>query len=202
MKLYYSPGACSLSPHIVAHEAGIALELEKVDLKTKQTESGQDFLSISPRGYVPALQLDNGEVLAEGPAIVQYLADLKPESGLAPANGSMARYRLQEWLTYIGTEIHKSYSPLFNPATLDSVRADRAAYLQRRYGLIEQTLAKQPYLLGEQFSVADVYLFVVTNWARMVKLDLGAFPALQAFQERIAARPAVQAALRAEKLVK
>lgn len=202
MKLYYSPGACSLSPHIVAHEAGIALELEKVDLRSKQTESGQDFLSISPRGYVPALQLDNGEVLAEGPAIVQYLADLKPESGLAPANGSMARYRLQEWLTYIGTEIHKSYSPLFNPATLDSVREDRAAYLQRRYGLIEQTLAKQPYLLGEQFSVADVYLFVVTNWARMVKLDLSAFPALQAFQERIAARPAVQAALRAEKLVK
>ena len=202
MKLYYSPGACSLSPHIVAHEAGIALELEKVDLRTKQTESGQDFVGISARGYVPALQLDNGEVLAESPAIVQYLADLKPESGLAPANGSMARYRLQEWLAYIGTEIHKSYSPLFNPATLDAVRADRAAYLQRRYGLIEQTLAKQPYLLGEQFSVADIYLFVVTNWARMVKLDLSAFPALQAFQERVAARPAVQAALRAEKLIK
>lgn len=202
MKLYYSPGACSLSPHIVAHEAGIALEIEKVDLKAKQTETGQDFLSISPRGYVPALQLDNGEVLAEGPAIVQYLADLKPESGLASANGTLARYRLQEWLTYIGTEIHKSYSPLFNPATLDSVREDRAAYLLRRYGLIEQTLAKQPYLLGEQFSVADVYLFVVTNWARIVKLDLGAFPALQAFQERVAARPAVQNALRAEKLIK
>lgn len=202
MKLYYSPGACSLSPHIVAREAGIPLELEKVDLKAKQTESGQDFLSISPRGYVPALQLDNGEVLAEGPAIIQYLADLKPESGLAPANGSMPRYRLQEWLTYIGTEIHKSYSPLFNPATLDSVREDRAAYLQRRYGLIEQTLSKQPYLLGEQFSVADVYLFVVTNWARIVKLDLAAFPALQAFQERVAARPAVQDALRAEKLIK
>ena len=202
MKLYYSPGACSLSPHIVAREAGIALDLEKVDLKAKQTESGQDFLSISPRGYVPALQLDNGEVLAEGPAIIQYLADLKPESGLAPANGSMPRYRLQEWLTYIGTEIHKSYSPLFNPATPDSVREDRAAYLLRRYGLIEQTLAKQPYLLGEQFSVADVYLFVVTNWARIVKLDLSAFPALQAFQERVAARPAVQDALRAEKLIK
>jgi len=202
MKLYYSPGACSLSPHIVAREAGIALDLEKVDLKAKQTESGQDFLSISPRGYVPALQLDNGEVLAEGPAIIQYLADLKPESGLAPANGSMPRYRLQEWLTYIGTEIHKSYRPLFNPATPDSVREDRAAYLLRRYGLIEQTLAKQPYLLGEQFSVADVYLFVVTNWARIVKLDLSAFPALQAFQERVAARPAVQDALRAEKLIK
>ena len=202
MKLYYSPGACSLSPHIVAREAGISLDLEKVDLKTKQTESGRDFLSISPRGYVPALQLDNGEVLAEGPAIIQYLADLKPESGLAPANGSMPRYRLQEWLTYIGTEIHKSYSPLFNPATPDSVREDRAAYLLRRYGLIEQTLAKQPYLLGEQFSVADVYLFVVTNWARIVKLDLSAFPALQAFQERVAARPAVQDALRAEKLIK
>ena len=202
MKLYYSPGACSLSPHIVAREAGIAIELEKVDLRTKQTESGEDFKSISPRGYVPALQLDNGEVLAEGPAIVQYLADLKPESGLAPANGSLPRYRLQEWLTYIGTEIHKSYSPLFNPATPDAVREERAAYLQRRYGLIEQTLAKQPYLMGEQFSVADVYLFVVTNWARMVKVDLGAFPSLQAFQERVAARPAVQDALRAEKLVK
>ena len=178
MKLYYSPGACSLSPHIVAREAGIALDLEKVDLKAKQTESGQDFLSISPRGYVPALQLDNGEVLAEGPAIIQYLADLKPESGLSPANGSMPRYRLQEWLTYIGTEIHKTYSPLFNPATLDSVREDRAAYLLRRYWLIEQTLAKQPYLLCEQFSVADVYLFVVTNWTRIGKLAPGAFPAL------------------------
>lgn len=202
MKLYYSPGACSLSPHIVAREAGIAIELEKVDLRSKQTEHGQDFTAISPRGYVPALQLDNGEVLAEGPAIVQYLADLKPESGLAPANGTLPRYRLQEWLTYIGTEIHKSYSPLFNPTTPDAVREERAAYLQRRYGLIEKTLTQQPYLMGEQFSVADVYLFVVTNWARMVKVDLSAFPALQAFQERVAARPAVQDALRAEKLVK
>lgn len=202
MKLYYTPGACSLSPHIVANELGIALQLEKVDLKTKKTESGADFVSINPKGYVPALVLDNGELLTEGPAIVQYLADLKPESGLAPANGTFARYRLQEILTYINSEIHKSYSPLFNPSTSAEVRAEREEYLRKRYTLIEKTLGEQPFMLGSSYSVADAYLFTVTSWANHLKLDLSAFPNLLAFQKRVGERPAVQAALRAEGLVK
>jgi glutathione S-transferase len=202
MKLYYSPGACSLSPHIVAHEAGIPLQLEKVDVKTKQTASGLDFFAINPKGYVPALELDDGSLLTEGPAIVQYLADLKPELNLAPANGTLPRYQLQSLLGYINSEIHKSYSPLFNPATSAEVREEKAEYLRKRYGLLETTLAAQPYLMGDAFTIADSYLFVVTNWANYVKLDLSAFPALMAFQQRVGARPAVQAALRAEGLVK
>lgn len=202
MKLYYSPGACSLAVHIVAQEAGIPLQLERVDLKAKTTETGADFLAINPKGYVPVLQLDDGAVLTEGVAVMQYLADLKPESGLAPANGTLPRYRLQEWLTYINSELHKSFSPLFNPATPEQTRAERAEYLLRRYRLVEAHLAAHPYLLGEQFSVADAYLFVVTNWARIVKLDLSELPALLAFQQRVAARPAVQAALKAEGLAK
>lgn len=202
MKLYYSPGACSLSPHIVAHELGIKLDLEKVDTKTKQTEHGADFYAINPKGYVPALRLDNDELLTEGPAIVQYLADLKPESQLAPINGTLARYRLQEILGYINSELHKTYSPLFNPATNAETRKEREDYLRRRYALIERTLAQQPYLLGEHFSVADAYLFTVTNWSNFLKLDLSEFPNVLAFQKRVASRPAVQAAMKAEGLVK
>ena len=202
MKLYYSPGACSLSPHIVANEIGIPLELEKVDTKTKQTEHGSDYLAINPKGYVPALRLDDGALLTEGPAIVQYLADQKPGSGIAPANGTLARYRLQEMLGYINSELHKTYSPLFNPNITDALRADREAYLRKRYGLIEQTLSDQPFLLGDQFSAADAYLFTVTNWARVLKLDLSEFPNLMAFQKRVAERPAVQGAMREEGLVK
>ena len=202
MKLYYSPGACSLSPHIVAEEAGLALDLVKIDMKTKQTEHGEDFLAINPKGYVPTLQLDNGEVLTEGPAIVQYLADLKPESALAPANGSFPRYRLQEALGYINSELHKTYSPLFSSDTPPEVRKDREDYLLKRYAFIERVLAKQPYLLGDQFTAADAYLFTVTNWAHLVKLDLSSLPNLLAFQKRVGERPAVQAAMRAEKLIK
>lgn len=202
MKLYYSSGACSLSPHIVALEAGIDLPLEKVDGKAKRTETGADFWQINPKGYVPALALDNGELLTEGPAIVQYLADLKPESGLAPANGTLARYRLQEMLGYINSELHKTYSPLFKPETPAEVRQERKEYLRKRYTLLEGVLAKQPWLLGEHFTVADAYLFTVTNWAKAVELDLSGFPALLAFQKRVAARPAVQAALEAEGLTK
>jgi glutathione S-transferase len=202
MKLYYSPGACSLSPHIVALEAGIPLQFEKVDGKAKLTEGGQDFWQINPKGYVPALQLDSGELLSEGPAIVQYLADLKPESGLAPANGTLPRYRLQEMLGYINSEIHKSYSPLFKPDTPEVTRAERKAYLLKRYQLIEDVLAKQPFLLGDTFTAADAYLFTVTNWAKHVELDLSEFKALTAFQQRVAERPAVQAALEAEGLRK
>ena len=202
MKLYYSPGACSLASHIVAREAGIPLELDKTDLRAKTTASGADFSAINPKGYVPALALDSGELLTEGTAILQFLADQKPELGLIPAAGSMARYRLLEWLGYINSELHKSFSPLFNPATSDAVRAERADYLRRRYQLVEQHLDQHPYLLGEQFSVADAYLYTVTNWANYVKLDLSDFPKLQDYQQRIAARPAVQDALRAEHLIK
>ena len=202
MKLYYSPGACSLSPRIVALEAGLDLAYEKVDGKAKRTESGEDFWQINPKGYVPALQLDDGAVLTEGPAIVQYLADLRPASGLAPANGSLARYRLQEALGYINSELHKSYSPLFNPATPEATREERKEYLRRRYALIEATLTRHPYLLGDDFTVADAYLFTVTRWAQFVDLDLTAFPHLQAFQQLVAARPAVARALEAEGLLK
>jgi glutathione S-transferase len=202
MKLYYLPGACSLSPNIVAHEAGIPLTLEKVDGKTKITALGENFLGINPKGYVPALQLDDGEVLTEGPVIVQYLADLKPEARLAPPNGTLARYRLQEILTYINSELHKTFSPLFNPASSDEIRAERTAYLKRRYAYIEGILSKQSYLFGEHFTVADAYLFTVTNWARVLDLDLGEFPALMVYQRHIAERPAVQDAMRTEGLVK
>jgi Glutathione S-transferase len=202
MKLYYSPGACSLSPHIVALEAGIDLPLEKVDSKAKRTETDADFWQINPKGYVPALALDNGELLTEGTAIVQYLADLKPASGLAPANGTLARYRLQEMLGYINSELHKTYSPLFKPETPAEVRQERKEYLRKRYALLEGILAKQPWLLGEHFTAADAYLFTVTNWAKPVELDLSGFPALLAFQKRAAERPAVRAALEAEGLTK
>jgi glutathione S-transferase len=202
MKFYYATGTCSLSPHIVALEAGLTLQLEKVDLKAKRTESGQDYWQINPKGYVPALQLDDGEVLTEGTAIVQYLADLKPESHLAPANGTLARYRLQEMLGYINSELHKSYSPLFNPDTPESVRQERKAYLRKRYTLLNDVLAKQPWLLGDHFTGADAYLFTITGWARHIDLDLSEFTALTAFQQRAAARPAVQKAMQAEGLIK
>jgi glutathione S-transferase len=199
MKLYFSPGACSLSPHIVARELGIELTLDKVDLGTKKTHDGKDFLAVNPKGYVPALQLDSGEVLTEGPAIVQYLADKKPESKLIPAAGSLERYRVLEMLGYINSEIHKTYGPMFNPKVTPEVRADREAYLRKRYALVEPQLAGKSYLFGEQFTVADAYLFTVTNWASFLKIDLAEFPNLVAFQARVAARPAVQAARAAEK---
>ena len=200
MKLYYSPGACSLSPHIVARELGVDIALDRIDLKTKQTAGGADYLKVNPKGYVPALELDDGTVLTEGTAIVQYLAD-HHGGALAPANGTLARTHLQEILGYISTELHKSYSPLFSPATPDSVRQERKAYLQKRYAYLEQVLASQPYLLGAEFSVADAYLFTITQWAGGVALDLSAFPNLQAFQQRVGQRPAVQAAMAAEGLV-
>lgn len=199
MKLYFAPFACSLSPHIVANEAGLPLTFERVDGTTKRTASGQDFLQINPKGYVPALELDSGELLTEGPAIVQYLADQKPGAHLVPPAGTLARYRVQEMLGYINSELHKTFSPLFNPKTTPELREDRIAYLRKRYALIEATLAGKSYLFGDQFTVADAYLFTVTNWANFVKLDLSEFPNLVAFQARVAARPAVQAALAAQK---
>ncbi len=201
MKLYYSPGACSLAPHIVAKEAGIALELDKVDLQKKATAGGLDFSKINPKGYVPALQLDNGEVLTEGPAILQYLADQKPSSNLAPAPGTFERYRFLEMLTYLNSEIHKTFSPLFNPTTSASLRDEKIAYLHKRYALIEQTLGNHPFLLGDKFSAADAYLFTLTSWADHVNVDLSRFENIPAFQKKTAGRSAVQAALREEGLM-
>ena len=202
MKLYYAPGACSLSPHIVATEAGIPIQLVKVDTKTKTVVSDGDYWTINPKGSVPALELDNGEILTEGPAIVQFLADLKPESRLAPANGTFPRSRLQEALNYITSEIHKTYSPLFNPQILPEVREERVGYLRKRYALLDKQLAGRKYLFGDQFTVADAYLFTVTRWAAAIKIDLSDFANLRAFQKNVAARPAVQAAMKAEGLIK
>lgn len=203
MKLFYSPGACSLSPHIVLREAGLPFDLVKVDIRAKKTESGGDFFAINPKGYVPAIQLDDGGLLTEGPAIVQYLADKAPEKKLAPANGTVERYRLQELLNYISTELHKSYSPLFNPAFPEEGKKIYKERLAQRYKLLDERLAATgPFLFGEQFTVADAYLFTVTNWAGHVKVDLEPFPALRAYQARVAERPSVQAALKAEGLAK
>jgi glutathione S-transferase len=201
MKLYFSPGACSLSPHIILHESGLQFTTEKVDLRGKQTASGEDYLGINPKGYVPALETDEGVLLTEGPAIVQYLADKVPEKQLAPANGTIERYQVMSWLTFIGTEIHKNYSPLFNPASSDEVKNNAKQNLTKRYGYVEKMLDGREYLAGSQFSVADAYLFVVTNWAGMLKIDMSDFPNIGAFQKRIAARPAVQQALKAEGLL-
>ncbi len=202
MKLYYSPGACSLSPHIVAREAGIDLQLEKVDTKSHTFAGGSDYYKVNPKGYVPALEVKPGEVLTEGPAIVQYLADQKPQSGLAPAAGSFERYRLQEMLGYINSEIHKSYGPLLSPSTPEATREERKQYLHKRYKLLDDRLAGKDYLFGDKFTAADAYLFTVTNWASHVKLDLSEFPNLIAFQKRVAARPAVKEAMKAEGLIK
>lgn len=198
MKLYYAPGACSLSPHISLREAELAFELVKTDTKTKQLADGGDYWSINPKGYVPCLELDSGERLTEGPAIVQYIADRVPEKRLAPENGSLERYRLQEWLNYITSELHKGYGALFTPTTPEDYKPIARERLTQRYECVETTLANQPYLLGASFSVADPYLFVVTNWARHAGLKLDRFKALQAFQARLRARPAVLAALKAE----
>ena len=202
MKLYYAPGACSLAPHIVARELGIDLALEKVDTKGKTTASGRPFLEVNPKGYVPALELDEGGVLTEGPVISQYLADRKPAAGLVPAAGTLERYRVLEMLGYINSEIHKTFGPLFDPSLVDATRQSLLARLPQRYALIEQRLAGKEYLFGSQFTIADAYLFVVSSWAPYVKADLSAFPNLQAFLKRVAARPAVQAALKAEGLSK
>lgn len=202
MKLYYSPGACSLSPHIVLHEAGLAYEPVLASTKTHQLADGTDFYTINPLGYVPVLELDDGTRLREGPAIVQYLADQAPHKNLAPAHGTLGRYRLQEWLTFIGTEIHKIFSPLFVPGTPEDYKPQVKQRLLARLQWVDSELAGKPYLMGEQFSVADAYLFTVTNWGQYVGLDISQLKNLVAYRERIAARPAVQAAMKAEGLLK
>lgn len=202
MKLYYSRGACSLSVHIALYETGIPFETERVDSKTKVMESGRDFRTINPNGYVPVLQLDSGELLTEAPAILQYVADQEPELGLAPAFGTMERYQLMEWLNFISSELHKNFSPLFAPATPDEYKVIAKQRLAQRYAYVEQKLAGKQFLLGSQFTVADAYLFVVTNWSRAVNVDVTPYANVQQFQERIAKRPAAQSAMKAEGLIK
>lgn len=202
MKLYFSPGACSLSPHIVLRELGLPFEAIKVDLATKQTADGTDFRTVNPKGYVPVLQLDDGRILTEGPAIVQYLADLVPDRQLAPPNGNWERYRLQEWLNFISTEIHKQFSPLFNAANPDSVKDAQKTRLAQRFGEISPLLEKQDYLTGDRFSVADAYLFTVLGWSRYFHIDLNQWPGIAKFVERVAARPAVAEAMDVEAAAK
>lgn len=201
MKLYYSPGACSLSPHIVLREMGLTFELEKVDLQSKKTESGSDFRSVNPNGYVPLLVLDDGQVLTEGPAIVQYLADRAPEARLAPEAGTMERYRLVEWLNFISTELHKAFAPLFNPKTPEEWKAIVNDLIAARLAYVEKKLDGQAYLMGDNFTVADAYLFTVLSWGKWVGVDIGRWPTLQSYTNRISSRPTVQAALRAEGLI-
>ena len=201
MKLYYAPGACSLSPHIVARELGIDVELKKVNTKDKTIEGGGDYWKVNPRGYVPALELDNGQVLTEGPAIVQYLADQKPDAGLAPKAGTFERYRLQEWLNFLTSEIHKTFSPLFKPNTPEEYKAIAKENLAARFAWLDKQLAGRDYLMGSTFSVADAYLFTVVNWTLPMKIDLAPYPNLAAFQKRVAARPKVREAMQAEGLL-
>ena len=203
MKLYYSPGACSLSPHIVAREAGIPVELKKVDLKTKTlAEGGASYTAVNGKGYVPALGLDDGSLLTEGPAIVQYMADQKPDSGLAPKSGTKERLQLQEWLNFISTELHKAMGTFFNPKAPDDWKAAVTERLGVRMDYLAKELTGKQYLMGEKFSVADAYLFTILNWAPMVKFDMSRWPAITDYQKRVGQRPKVQEALKAEGLLK
>lgn len=201
MKLYFAPGACSLSPHIVLREAGAVFDLEQVDNRAKKTKSGDDFWQINGKGQVPALVTDDGQLLTEGPVIVQYIADTNPAASLIPPAGSFERYRVQEWLNFITSELHKSYSPLFRPTTPDAYKPVVREYLANRLGYVDKQLEGRPYLTGDKFTVADAYMFVVLNWSKRLDVDLSPWPNLTAFVERVAARPKVQEALRAEGLI-
>ena len=202
MKLYYSQGACSLSPHIVLHESGLKFEAVSAPTKTHKLADGTDYYTINPLGYVPLLELDDGRRLHEGPAIVQYIADQVPAKNLAPANGTFERYKLQEWLNFIGTEIHKTFSPLFTPGVPAETKSASLEQLKSRLAWVDGELAGKQYLMGDTFSVADAYLFTTTNWAQYVGLDLTPFANLLAYRARVAGRPAVVAAMKAEGLLK
>ncbi len=202
MKLYYSNGACSLSPHIVLRESGLPFDLVRASTKTHQLDDGTDFYTINEKGSVPVLELDSGERLTEGPAIVQYIADQVPAKNLAPANGTLPRYRLQEWLNFVTSELHKSFGPLFRPTTPEEYKTISKEGLMKKYGMVDGWLAGKSYAMGEQFTVADAYLFTVTSWAGFVGLDLSGYKNVGAFMDRVRARPAVQEALKAEGLVK
>ena len=202
MKLYYSPGVCSLSPHICLREAGLKFDLVQVDIKAHKLGDGTDYYQFNPNGYVPMLELDNGERITEGPAIVQYIADLAPAARLAPPAGSIERTRLQSWLNFTSTEIHKGFSPLFNPASNAEFKTWQKQRLAERYGWVSGQLGGKEYLLGETFSCADAYLFTTTGWLGFVGMDLSPWANLQAYRERIAARPRVIETMRAEGLIK
>ena len=202
MELYYAPGACSLAPHIVSREAGLPIKLIKVDFGTRKTEKGDDYLAVNSKGYVPALRLDDGQVMTEVATLVQYLADQRPQSNLAPALGTAERYRLMEWLNFIGSEVHKGFAPLWDPKASDEAKAAVKAKLATRLKWFDQQLQGRDYIMGKQFSVADAYAFVVLNWAGMLDVDLSPYPNIRAFMGRVAARPQVKEALRAEGLLK
>lgn len=202
MKLYYSPGACSMAPHIVLREAGYRFDLEKVDLPNKKTAGGDDFWSINPKGYVPALVLDDGQVLTEVGVICQYLADQKPEAGLAPKPGTMERYRLMETLNFAATEVHKQIGALFNPAMTPDMKQVQLGVIERRFNALEKILDGKKFSTGDTFSVADAYLFTVLNWTGLHKIDLGKWPNIKAFMATVGARAAVQETLKAEGLIK
>jgi glutathione S-transferase len=199
MKLYFALGACSLSPHIALVESGLVFETEKVDLRTKVTKSGDDYRRINPKGSVPALVLDNGEVLTEGPAIVQYVADQKPETNLAPPAGTLERYRLQEWLNFISSELHKAFSPLFNPGTPEETKKSSIAAIRAKLDHVAKALEDKLFLMGDEFTVADGYLYTILGWSKFGGIDLGDWAAIKAYYDRVAARPAVQRAHAAEK---
>lgn len=200
MKLYYMPGACSLAPHIVANEAGISLDLVRVDGKTKKTETDQDFLATNPNGYVPTLVLDDGQTLTEAQLVVQYLADQKPESGLMPPAGEMARYRVQQWLAFISSELHKTFSPFFKPTTPEETRTANREHLARRFAFVDEKLSGKSYLTGETFTAADAYLWTILGWTKAVNIDLSPYANIQKFMGAVAARPAVFKALQEEGL--
>ena len=203
MKLYYAPHTCSLAPQIVAAEAGIVLDLERVDLRTHRTETGGDYRTVSPLGYVPALRLDDGQVLTEVVAIVQYLADRASQSQLAPAAGTFERVRLQEWLTFISSELHKSFSPwLFHPEAGETAQSYAKARIRDRFAFVERRLAESSHLLGDAFTTADAYCFTIVGWAKFAGIDLAAYPKLERYMDRIAARPKVRQAMQAQGLLK
>ena len=201
MKLYYTPGACSMAPHIVLREAGLKFDLEKVDLAAKKTESGEDYLSVNPKGYVPALKLDDGTVLTEAGVICQYLADLRPRRGLAPKPKTPERYKLMEWLNFVATEIHKGISDFYNPKITPEWREAKLERLAKRFNYLEKALGANQHLMGE-FSIADAYLFTVLNWTDRLQVDLSRWPNIQSFKGRIAGRPSVKKAMKAEGLAK
>ena len=201
MKLYFAPGACSLSPHIVLRETGVNFDLEQVNNQEKKTKSGTDYWTINAKGQVPVLELDNGERITEGPVIVQYLADQKPSAGLVPAAGTIERYRVQEWLNFVTSELHKSLGPIFRPTTPDAYKTISSENLGKRFDWLNKHFGGgRQYLMGDKFTVADAYLFTVLRWLPRAGMDVATWPNLKAYVERVAARPKVQEALKAEGL--
>jgi glutathione S-transferase len=201
MKLYYAPGACSQAPHIVAREAGLAIDLAKVEFPSKRTADGEDLYAVNPKGAVPALKLDDGNVLTENAVIMQYLADQAPNSELAIPREGIERYRLLEWVNFIATEIHKGFGPLWNPATPDAYKEATREALAKKFDYLQERIGNGPWILGDRFSIADAYAFAVLNWTRIHAIDIGRWPGLAAYLGRVAARPAVQQTLRAEGLI-